>query len=102
MERDGPDGGVMSGCSESFGVGAEPGCSGADLANKRAQLLGDEGYCVDGSGCCDRSPPRVTAEALEAFRGFCRASKRERPARTIACERLGSDKRAALWGPGGP
>ena len=27
---DGPDGGVMSGCSESFGVGTEPGCSGAD------------------------------------------------------------------------
>lgn len=30
VEGDGQDGGVMSGCSESFGVGAEPGCSGAD------------------------------------------------------------------------
>jgi hypothetical protein len=51
----------MSGCSESFGMGTEPGCNGADWA----QLLGDEGYCVvfDGSDCCDRSPPRVTAEA---------------------------------------
>ena len=39
VEGDGQDGGVMSGCSESFGMGAEPGC-------KRAQLLGDEGYCV--------------------------------------------------------
>lgn len=42
VEGDGQDGGVMSGCSKSFGVGTEPGCNGADWA----QLLGDEGYCV--------------------------------------------------------
>ena len=46
MERDGPDGGVMSGCSESFGVGAEPGCSGADWRTNGFRLLGDEGYCM--------------------------------------------------------